>query len=189
MAPLLMLCSCHSLAPSYAQWYGESLTRHSWFQPISACCVLGKRLLHACPASVNRIGCARCLNKRYCYGAHGMHYHILLRQYSQNYYEKDYSRCHKDACVQISIGNTKCLLSYKGASYSCSSSEKACFHRKCWLGETPLGLSSQPSIDMYCTTTINQATTTRAPSQYKDHLSRYGDSHVKDKMVARLSYL
>ena len=113
----------------------------------------------------------------------------FLRQYSQNYYEKDYSRCHKDACVQISIGNTKCLLGYKGASYSCSSSEKACLHRKCWLGETPLGLSSQPSIDMYCTTTINQATATRAPSQYKDHLSRYGDSHVKDKTVARLSYL
>ena len=28
-----------------------------------------------------------------------------------------------------------------------------------------------------------------APSQYKDLLSRYGDPHVKDKMVARLSYI
>ena len=30
---------------------------------------------------------------------------------------------------------------------------------------------------------------TRAPSQYKDRLSRYGDSHVKDKAVAKPSYL
>ena len=29
----------------------------------------------------------------------------------------------------------------------------------------------------------------RAPSQYKDHLFRYGDSHVKDKTVTRPSYL
>ena len=27
-----------------------------------------------------------------------------------------YSPCHKDACVQISIGNTEWLLRYKGAS-------------------------------------------------------------------------
>ena len=30
---------------------------------------------------------------------------------------------------------------------------------------------------------------TRTPSQYKDLLSRYGHSHVKDKMVMRPSYL
>ena len=42
--------------------------------------------LHAWLASVNQIGCACCLNRRYRYGACGMHYHILLRQYSQNYY-------------------------------------------------------------------------------------------------------
>ena len=29
----------------------------------------------------------------------------------------------------------------------------------------------------------------RAPSQYKDGLSMYGDFHVKDKTVARPSYL
>ena len=29
----------------------------------------------------------------------------------------------------------------------------------------------------------------RSPSHYKDLFSRYGDSHVKDKMVMRLSYL
>ena len=29
----------------------------------------------------------------------------------------------------------------------------------------------------------------RAPSQYKDGLSRYGDFHYKDKTVVRLSYL
>ena len=29
----------------------------------------------------------------------------------------------------------------------------------------------------------------RAPSQFKDYLSRYGDSHVKDKTVIRPSYL
>ena len=34
--------------------------------------------LHAWLASVNRIGGARCLNRRYRYGARGMHYHILL---------------------------------------------------------------------------------------------------------------
>ena len=28
-----------------------------------------------------------------------------------------------------------------------------------------------------------------APSQYKDCLPRYVDSHIKDKMVARSSYL
>ena len=69
--------------------------------------------LHAWLASVNRIGCAHCLNRCYRYGAHGMYYHILLRQYSQNYYtynsvvKNTYSPCHKDACVQISIGYTK----------------------------------------------------------------------------------
>ena len=39
-------------------------------------------LLHAWLASVNWISGARCLNRRYPYGACGMHYHILLRQYS-----------------------------------------------------------------------------------------------------------
>ena len=69
--------------------------------------------LHAWLASVNRIGCACCPNTRYCYGARGVHYHILLRQYSQKYYTCNnvvtttYSRCHKGACVQISIGNTE----------------------------------------------------------------------------------
>ena len=42
--------------------------------------------LHAWLASVNWIGGARCLNRRYRYGARGMHYHILLRQYSQSCY-------------------------------------------------------------------------------------------------------
>ena len=32
----------------------------------------------------------------------------------------------------------------------------------------------------------SQLQTTWAPSQYKDRLSRYGDSHVKDKTVTRL---
>ena len=69
--------------------------------------------LHAWLASVNWIGCPRYLNRGYRYGARGMHYHILLRQYSQNYYtynsvvQNTYSPCHKDACVQISIGNTE----------------------------------------------------------------------------------
>ena len=78
--------------------------------------------LRARLASVNWIGGARCLNKRYCYGAHGMHYHILLQQHSQNCYtynsvaNNTYSPCHKDACVQISIGNTEWLLLYKGVS-------------------------------------------------------------------------
>ena len=88
------------------------VTRQSWFEPISTRRGLGKRL-------TNRIGCARCPSWRYRYEARGMHYHILLRQYSPNYFtllhsqqcgENTYSRCHKDACVQISIGNTEWLL-------------------------------------------------------------------------------
>ena len=77
---------------------------------------------------------------------------ILLRLYSQNYYTYNsavkitYSSCHEDACVQISIGNTKWLLRYKGASQTCFSGEKACFHRERRLGETPLGPSSRPRI-------------------------------------------
>ena len=43
-------------------------------------------LLHASLASVNWIGSARYLNRGYPYGARGMHYHILLRPCSQNYY-------------------------------------------------------------------------------------------------------
>ena len=68
---------------------------------------------HAWLASVNWIGCARYLNRGYRYGARGMHYLILLRQYSQNYYtynsvvKNTYSPCHKDTCVQISTGNTE----------------------------------------------------------------------------------
>ena len=67
--------------------------------------------LHAWLVSVNRIGCACCLNRRYRYGARGMHYHILLRQCNQNYnvynsvVRNTFSRCHKDACVHISTGN------------------------------------------------------------------------------------
>ena len=78
--------------------------------------------LHAWLASVNWIGGARCLNWRYRYGARGMHYHIILRQYSQNCYtynsvvKNTYSPCHKDACIKISIGNTEWLLRYKGVS-------------------------------------------------------------------------
>ena len=78
--------------------------------------------LHAWLASVNWIGCTRYLNRGYRYGARGMHYHILLRQYSQNYYTNNsvmknaYSPCYKDAYVQISIENTEWLLRYKGVS-------------------------------------------------------------------------
>ena len=57
-----------------------------------------------------------------------------------------YSPCHRDACVQISIGNTEWLLCYKGVSQTCFSSEKACFRREFWLGETPPGPSSRPRI-------------------------------------------
>ena len=68
---------------------------------------------HAWLASVNWIGGARCLNRPYRYGARGMHYHILLRQYSQNCYtynsvvKKAYSPGHKDAFIKILIGNTE----------------------------------------------------------------------------------
>ena len=78
--------------------------------------------LHAWLASVNWIGGARCLNRHYRRGARGMHYHILLRQYSQNCYtynsvvKNTYSPYHKDACINISIGNTEWLLRYKGVS-------------------------------------------------------------------------
>ena len=88
----------------------ESLTRHSYFEPITAR-VGWESPLHAWLASVNRIGCAHCTNRRYRSWAHGMHYHILLRQCSQNCYTDNgvvrntYSRYHKDASVQISIPN------------------------------------------------------------------------------------
>ena len=78
--------------------------------------------LHTWLASVNWIGCARYLNRGYRYGVRGMHYHILLRHYSQNYctynrvVKNTYSPRHKDACVQISIGNTEWLLRQKGVS-------------------------------------------------------------------------
>ena len=74
--------------------------------------------LHAWQASVNWIGGAGYLNRRYCYGARGMHYHILLRQYRQNRYtynsvvKNTHNPCHKDACVQIAVGNTEWLLRY-----------------------------------------------------------------------------
>ena len=92
---------------SYLVWANQRLP---WGSP-----------LHAWLTSVNWIGCARYLNRGYRYGARGMHYHILLRPYSQNYYtynsavKNTYSPCHKDAYVQISIGNTEWLLRYKGA--------------------------------------------------------------------------
>ena len=95
---------------------------------------------------------SRCLNRRTRYGTDGMHYHILLRQYSQNYYTYNnvvkniYSRCHKDACVQISTGNIEWLLRYKGVSSTCFSGDNVCFHRERWLGETPLGPRSRPRI-------------------------------------------
>ena len=100
--------------------YVESLRCHSWFEPISACPgapALGwGSQLHTWLASVNLIDCACCPNRRYRHGARGMHYHILLRQYSQTYYiynsvaKNTFSPCHKDASVQISIGYTKGLL-------------------------------------------------------------------------------
>ena len=99
--------------------------------------------LHAWLGSVNWIGWARYLNRGYRYGARGIHYQILLRPYSHNYYtynsvvKNAYSPCQEDACVQITIGNTEWLLRYKGVSLTCFSSEKACFHRERWLGETP----------------------------------------------------
>ena len=80
--------------------------------------------LHAWLATVNWIGCARYLSngRGYRYGTRGMHYHILLRQYSQNYYtynsvvKNTYSPCHKDACIQLLIENTEWLLRYTGIS-------------------------------------------------------------------------
>ena len=62
------------------------------------------------------------MNRGYRYGARGMHYHILLRQYSQNYnthksvVKTIYSPCHKNTCVQISTGNPEQLLRYNGVS-------------------------------------------------------------------------
>ena len=49
--------------------------------------------LHTWLASVNWIGRARYLNRCCPYGARGMHYHILLRQYSQNYYTYKLQQC------------------------------------------------------------------------------------------------
>ena len=71
---------------------------------------------------MNWIGGARYLNRRYRYGARGMHDRILLRQYNPRCYtynsvvKNTDSPCHKDACVQISIGNAEWLLGYNGVS-------------------------------------------------------------------------
>ena len=43
------------------------------------------RPLHAWLDSVNGIGCARCPDGCYRNGTCGIHYHVLLLQYSQNY--------------------------------------------------------------------------------------------------------
>ena len=98
------------------------------------------RPLHACLASVNQIPCACCPNTGYCYEARDMHSHILLQQYShlQQCDEKTNGRGHKDACAQISRGNTKWLLHYKCVNQTCFSSKNAYFHREHWFRETPL---------------------------------------------------
>ena len=111
--------------------------------------------LHAWLASVNLVCGARCLNRPYRYGARGTHYHILLRQYSQNCYtynsvvKNTYSRCHKDAYVQISMKNSERLLYYKGVSLNMFSGEMASFHRERWL--SPLYTGLRPSCHL-CTT-------------------------------------
>ena len=130
--------------------------------------------LHAWQALVNWIGCARYLNRGYRYGARGMHYHILLRPCSKNYYtynnvvKNTYSPCHKDACVKISIGNTEWLLRYKGVSSTCFSGEKACFHQERWLGETLLGPSSRPRITTYHYTRSTQKSPGRQQNAWFD---------------------
>ena len=73
--------------------------------------------LHAWLALVNWIGSACYLNRGYHYGARGMHYHILLRQYNQNYYtynsvvKNTYSPCHKMyvSKFQLGIPNDCCV--------------------------------------------------------------------------------
>ena len=65
-----------------------------------------------------------------------------------------------------------------------SVSRYVCVNSACskWQGNVRLG--------DWCETTMKmQYWDTWAPSQYKDRLSRYGDSHVKDKPVVRPSYL
>ena len=50
----------------------------------------------------------------------------------------------------------------------------------------------KPSVagaEQYGSGSVVPAKTAWVSSQYKDGLSRYGDSHVKDKTAARPSYL
>ena len=89
----------------------ETLARHSGFE------VGWRSLFQAWLSSENLMGCARSR-----YGTRGMYYKILLRQYDLNYYTYNsvlksiYNRCHKDAYVQVSIGNTEWSLRYKGVN-------------------------------------------------------------------------
>ena len=90
---------------------GESLTRHSSYsysysysvwanQQISTCCGLGKPA--SCLTSLNELNWRRCSlpeYRRYRYGDHGMHYHILLRQYSQNCYTYNTGRDSPTMCL------------------------------------------------------------------------------------------
>ena len=58
-------------------WWVITKSYSSWFQPISTRRVLGKPV--SCFSSLGESNWLCCLNRRYCYGAHGKHYHILLR--------------------------------------------------------------------------------------------------------------
>ena len=51
-----------------------------------------------------------------------------------------------------------------------------------------IGPIPQLSITLYILN-VSISRGRRAPSQYKDRLSRYGDSHYKDKTVSRTSYV
>ena len=85
------------------QYHGESLTHHTWFEQISTRLGLGKPF--SCLTSLGESNwlCSLPESRGYRYGARGMHFHILLRQYSQSYLsynrvvKNTNSRCHKDA--------------------------------------------------------------------------------------------
>ena len=105
----------------YSWWYGESLTRHSWFEPIRARCRLGKptsRLISLCESNYlcSLPECTLSLRGLW----HALPHLIAAVQpklvHLQQFGKNTYTRCHKDACAHISRGNAEWLLRYNGES-------------------------------------------------------------------------
>ena len=99
----------------YSRCYGESITRHNWFEPISARRGLGNPAACLTSLGITEIIAIVARIDAIAKGSwHALPHLIAASQpkllHLQQCGENTYSRCHKEACVQISIGNTQWLL-------------------------------------------------------------------------------